>query len=225
MTESNILSRLRRTSGAAGMILCAFVIAQSASAHQLGPNYETLVTSVAPKVSGLTAQVVPGEGQLRLTNRSRMRVIVSGYDDEPYLRFDVGGRVYVNERSPAHYLNQDVYARSKVPKIADPAALPIWKSVADDGTYAWHDHRIHWMSPRPPDSVKAAKRRTKIFDWRVPIAVNGRSGRIAGSLYWLPESTASPLASILVFAICAIVVLTCAGVWLRRTRDAEGEAW
>ena len=35
-------------------------------------------------------------------------------------------------------------------RAPDPDAEPEWETVATDGTYAWHDHRIHWMSPTAP---------------------------------------------------------------------------
>ena len=77
--------------------------------------------SVTPQGTGVNVQVVEGDDQLRLTNSLGRRVVVFGYEGEPYLLFE-GKRVFRNERSPATYLNQDRYAKVKVPAIADPEA-------------------------------------------------------------------------------------------------------
>ena len=47
------------------------------------------------------------------------------------------------------------------------------------------DHRIHWMSPVVPPQVKDQEKRTKIFDWQVPIEVGSRRGAVAGELFWV----------------------------------------
>ena len=66
-----------------------------------------------------------------------------------YLRFEASGEVCENRRSQTYYQNQ---SRNN-PGAADrPDELgadvpPDWVLVSTTGSYAWHDHRIHWMSP------------------------------------------------------------------------------
>ena len=62
---------------------------------------------------------------------------------------------------PAHaiftYINDDRYgandlAPSRLQGVDVTALEPDWEQVATDGTFAWHDHRTHWMSSTPPDT-------------------------------------------------------------------------
>jgi len=55
-----------------------------------------------------------------------------------------------------------------------------WQKVGTDGTAMWHDHRSHWMSPKPPAIIDA---RGKIQDWVVPITVNGVATDLRGEMY------------------------------------------
>jgi hypothetical protein len=87
------------------------------------------------------------------------------------------------------------------------------------GQFEWHDHRIHWMSPVTPPQVKDKGKRTKIFDWRVPIMVGTQQGAIDGELFWVPESSKAPTAAIV--ALIAIVALALAFVFLVRRRRAR----
>ena len=49
-------------------------------------------------------------------------------------------------------------------------------AVARGGTYAWHDHRAHWMSR---DSPPGFHRGDRIQDGEIPLVVNGgRSGAL-----------------------------------------------
>ena len=87
----------------------------------------------------------------------------------------------MNRRSPAAFLNEDRFADAEVPDSARPRAEPQWETVAENGRYGWHDHRIHWMSQTPPQPVREDEsRRVKIFDWSVPMTVGRPSGGGAG---------------------------------------------
>jgi hypothetical protein len=192
-----------------------------AAAHQLGPNYETVVRAITPPVPGLSVHVIKGKGELRLTNKGTKKVTVYGYSREPYLELLPGGRVLENNNSPAKYLNLDQYANTNVPSHATSKAKPDWREVSTDGTFEWHDHRIHWMSPVPPRSIVDVNKRKKIFDWKVPFEVGSRPGAVTGTLYWAGEPKAPPLASIAVFAISGLTVLIGGFIWWRRTAELD----
>jgi hypothetical protein len=197
-------------------------------------NYRSYITSVAPRVPGLSLEVLEFADRLVLNNRTGRTVTVYGYENEPYARVQADGTVEVNTSSPAYYLNQSFYAQVTVPASANAHATPRWTVVDRTGQFEWHDHRIHWMSPVPPVQVKDRSRRTKIFDWRVPIRVGAQSGAVSGQLFWVPEEgTKTPVAAIL--ALAAIVLAGLAFVlWVRRRRrrgpparadqDATGQA-
>lgn len=173
-------------------------------------NYRSNITSVAPGVPGVSLQVLEFADRLLLTNRSGQTVTVYGYQGEPYARVLADGTVQLNKRSPAYYLNQNFYANVNVPPSASATATPQWTVVDRTGQLEWHDHRIHWMSPALPPQVKDKAKRTKIFDWQVPIQVGSRKGSVNGELFWTPASaTKTPVA-----AIVALVVIVVLGVLL-----------
>jgi hypothetical protein len=178
------------------------------------------VLSVTPDISGLSARVIDGDDELELTNTGGREIVIEGYEGEPYLRF-TREAVFENQRSPAAYLNDDRYAAVEVPDSADPKASPEWKSVAAGVQYGWHDHRVHWMSPVPPEKVSAAKDvEHHIFDWSVPGTVDGERLAIDGSLDYVPPSGGiSPLVVVAVGAASLALFVGVLWFGLRRRRS------
>jgi len=178
---------LRRL-GLPAVLVAALALAPAALADAGIPNYSSKLTSVAPKLKGLTVRVVDGDDAIELRNATGLNVMVPGYENEPYLRFLVGGRVEVNVNSPAKYLNEERYGGVTVPKEASAKAKPKWELIAQGGAYTWHEHRVHWMSTEQPPRVKAAGGRTlqKVFDWVVPLGVGGERVKASGTLWWVP---------------------------------------
>ena len=81
-----------------------------------------------------------------------------GYRGEPYLRFNADGMVDENLRSPTRADNESRYGGSSSAGSARPGDVaPQWAQVATDGSYAWHDHRAHWMSPQPPTGERGTE--------------------------------------------------------------------
>jgi hypothetical protein len=176
--------------GAAAAALAALCVAAPiASAHEGNPNYRSEVREVAPAVPGLDARVLNHDDRIELVYGGDDTLVVEGYRDEPYLRFGPDGRVEVNRRSPATYLNEDRYAKVDVPARADHEAPPLWEPVAENGRYDWHDHRIHWMGGEGtlPPQIDDKAERTEVFDWRIPIAAAGRPATVRGTLTWLGQ--------------------------------------
>jgi hypothetical protein len=180
-------------------------------------NFRSYITAINPHPSGLGIEVLEFADRLLLTNHTGRTVTVYGYSGEPYARVLANGTAEQNVRSPAVYLNTNFYAQVTVPPSADASAPPKWEVVDRTGTFEWHDHRIHWMSPVTPPQVKDKGRRTKIFDWSVPIAVGPQRGAIGGELFWVPESSKAPLGAIV--ALIVIVALAIAvALFVRRRR-------
>ncbi|MGD9736677.1 MAG: hypothetical protein AB7V58_13910 [Solirubrobacterales bacterium] len=211
-------------------LLAAFALlapAAVASAHGGNPNYRSEITSVTPPGAGVEFEVLDYDSHMQLRDRGGKEVVIYGYRDEPYARILRDGTVEVNQRSPATYLNDDRFANVTVPPIADPEAKPLWKKVDDSGTFLWHDHRMHYMSRSMPPQVTDTGKKTKIFDYQIPIAVNGTRGEIDGTLWWVGAADTSPLPFILAGA--AIVLGGGALVFLARRRrggddDEDGGA-
>ncbi len=180
-------------------------------------NYRSEITSIVPDVKGLGIEVLEFADRLVLTNHTGKTVTVYGYSGEPYARVQPDGKTEENVRSPAVYLNTNFYGNVTVPVSASASAPPKWVTVDRTGSFEWHDHRIHWMSPVTPPQVKDTSKRTLIFHWSVPIAVGAQKGVAKGQLYWVPDSSKAPVAAIV--ALIAIVLAAIAFVvWVRRRR-------
>jgi hypothetical protein len=135
------------------------------------------------------AEVVGGDAFLELTVAAGHEVVVTGYAEEPYLRFLADGTVERNRRSPATYLNDDRLGAVELPAEADETAEPEWEAVGDGGRYAWHDHRIHWMSETPPDGIAPGE---KVQDWAVALTVDGKPVTVRGVLVRAHDVSALP---------------------------------
>ena len=165
------MTRRRLARLGAGVVLLALVApAPAAHADPARPgNTRSVVTSVsAPGV--ISARVRGGDAFLELSVARGHEVTVLDYTGRPYLRFSADGTVDLNRRSTAAYLNRDRYATAGPPTGLDPAAEPDWDEVRRGGTYAWHDHRVHWMSPTvAPEQA-----------WTVDVVVDGERGAVVG---------------------------------------------
>lgn len=217
------------TRGIAALALLALAApAPQALAHGgASVNYLSTIRS-APEAPGVSVAVRDRDDRLEVRNRGRSTVVVYGYDREPYARLLPGGRVQVNQRSPALYLNEDRYAQADVPGRASAKARPRWKTVNATGTFEWHDHRIHYMAKERPAKVTDPDRRTKVFDWRVPLRVDGRPAAVAGDLYWVPRPGGGfPLAAGVALGALIVASAVLVVVVRRRRRGSSParEAW
>lgn len=212
-TAGRTLGRLVQILAVAG---CAVLVgAEPVAADPAGPSdFRSEVTGIDPETDAVEAEVRGGDSFLELRVDPGHEVVVEGYDGEPYLRFQADGTVQQNVRSEATYLNDDRLAQVDMPAVADNDAEPEWETVADDGTYAWHDHRIHWMGAASPN----VERGQRIFDpWRVPIIVDGEPTEILGTLTF--EEAVSPLPWL---ALAAVVGAALAWVGRRAPVRAAG---
>jgi hypothetical protein len=222
---------LRRIRGAAAVALLAFAMAATAAhAHGGGgTDYTSEIRSVTPANAGLTIDVLDRDDRLALRNDSGKMLIVEGYNGEPYARLKPDGTVEVNLNSPALYLNEDRFAKVDLPARADEDAVPEWKVVDQSGRFEWHDHRIHWMGAERPAAVRDPQRKTKVFDWEVPIRVGDRPGEVAGTLTWIgrPDESFPIAAAIALAAVALGGSLLVVFVRRRRRGGAAGaeDAW
>ena len=199
-----------------------------ALAHEGSPNFLSQVNGVSPSVEGLDVEVLNRDDRLLLRNASGQDVVVEGYSGEPYARIDADGTVSVNTNSEAYYLNQERDGRVEVPAGVDADGEPTWEEVSRTGRFEWHDHRMHWMAEADPEAVTDKDVRTKVFDWEVPIAVDGRSGAISGTLFWTPVESSGLGVLPAVLAFAALVIAICVAVAVTRRRRAPAaasEAW
>lgn len=156
--------------------LVAALVAVGAALGPAGPaaadparpgNVRSEVTGTSTTLP-LRARVVGGDSFLELRVERGHEVVVLDYEGGDYLRFAADGAVLENRGSAAYVLNRTRYADGGVDP--DRSTAPDWHRVAGDGTYAWHDHRVHWMSPTVAPETP----------WRVPVRVDGVKAEILG---------------------------------------------
>lgn len=144
-----------------------------------GTDYRSTVRA-AP--AGLAVRMVGGDDRLLVTRTTAAEVVVLGYGGEPYLRLDEDG-TWENRASPAVALNAE---RQPDAPLDGAAATPEWVRVGDGASAVFHDHRAHWMGSEPPAAVQADPDRPRdLFDWSVPLLVDGREAAITGDVAWL----------------------------------------
>ena len=144
-------------------------------------HYRTYITSITPKTPGLSVEVLEFADRLLLRNHTGKTVTVYGYSGEPYARVLPDGAAEQN-KTLSRGLPEHELLRRRRPCRPPPARRRrrAGKSVDRTGQFEWHDHRIHWMSPVTPPEVKDTGKRTKIFDWTVPIEVGDAARRDQG---------------------------------------------
>ncbi len=193
---------------AAGLLL-VLGPAGAASAHEVGgvgaTNFATTLSGLSPAVPGVALSVVENGSRLQLRNTTKTEVVVRGYSEEPYARIGPGG-VWLNDSSPAAYLNADRFGSARVPADADPAAAPRWRKVSDEPVHRWHDHRTHWMLTTLPIAVAADPTAPhRISQWHVDLDHDGRVLTATGSLDWVPGPSPTPW--YLLTALSALLVV------------------
>jgi hypothetical protein len=217
---------LRKRLAAIAALTCVLVCipASSALGHASGnPHYRSVIDRVTPNVPGVHFEVLDYDAYIELRVEEGHEVVIYGYEGEPYARVLKNGTVQVNERSPAYYLNETRYpVEQSVPPSANAKAPPKWKTIGSSGLFTWHDHRMHYASPSVPPQVTDQSKRTKVYDYEIPLRIDGKKGAIHGTLYWagVPNVSKAP------FIIGGIVFVVVAGglVLFIRRRQRMNEA-
>ena len=196
-------------------LLC-LLLASPALGHGGNANFRSEIDAVRPDVPSVSFEVLGYDADMELVDRGGHEVVIYGYEGEPFARILRDGTVQENQRSPATYLNADRYAEAPVPESADPEAPPVWKTVDDSGTLRWHDHRMHYMAKGTPPQVKDEGKRTEVFDYEIPLRIDGKSGAIEGTLFWVGPADTSKTPFLIVGAL--IVLAGGAAVLIARRR-------
>ena len=206
----------------AAVLLLAAVVPTGALANGSGlpsvipdadrDNYRSELRGLNPPVPGLTLEVLERDDRLRLRNETGQTVVVEGDVGEPMFRFLPSGRVEANRRSRSAWLGRERFGRVRVPSTAGRGIGPRWNRASDGGELSWHEHRIHWMLAERPRQVTDPERKTKIFEWAVPLSVGGRAATAEGTLFWVPDRGVSAGGGASSGLIVLLVLLTIAGV-------------
>jgi hypothetical protein len=177
-----------------------------ASADAPGPtDYQTSVKSIEPTTDRFEIEIIGGDSFVLLRQLRPSTIEIVGYNGEPYLRFLEDGTVEQNRRSPAVYLNEERYGDDPdgLPAVADASADPEWEVVADDGTYAWHDHRAHWMLRSRPFGAEPGD---QILEGVIPVRVDGVEVDVLVASFWVSPPSKLPLLGGALIGILGAVV-------------------
>jgi hypothetical protein len=120
----------------------------------------------ASQAAGLRASLDDAGRKLRLTVEAGRRVLVLGYEGEPFLRFDRAGVEANVDSATAHGLR---LATSRNGQFMDR-----WQPLTRAHSYAWADARV-WVPASALHGEKAV-------DWSVPVLVDGQPAKIRGRL-------------------------------------------
>ncbi len=207
-------------------VLVLLAVVPQATAHQGNPNFRSEITSITPKADadGLEVEIQNFDDNVQLVNRTGKEVVIRGYDGEPYVRMSPDGAVEVNLNSPAYYLNQDRFADVAVPDRADAKAPPEWKQVDDTGLFSWHDHRSHYMGLNTPPQVDDESAETKVFDYSIPVSVDGNPVEVNGTLTWVGDQSGFPVLPFILLAVLIVAGLILTPVIRRRRGDGDGQS-
>jgi hypothetical protein len=182
---------LHRLSIALVAVLGVLAVPGVAHADPAGPtDYLTTITTIEPATDAIDVAVVGGDAFLLITVEPGHEVVVLGYEEEPYLRILPDGVVEQNRRSAATYVNEERYGRTDVPDVVDNDAEPAWERVGDGGTWAWHDHRAHWMGTERPIGLDPGE---SLPPQVVPILVDGAPVAVEVSVTLVEAPSRAPV--------------------------------
>jgi len=196
------------------LALLALIVlpAAPAVAHDVGgvgaTNFQTTLSTMTPAVSGLSLRVIENGSRLELRNDTATDVIVAGYGGEPYARVGPTG-VFVNDSSPATYLNANRFSTTPVPQGVDGKQAPAWRQVSEEPLWRWHDHRVHWMLQTLPPAVAADPTSPHLISsWTVTLEYGGERLSALGSLTWVPGPSPWPWFAVVLVVAAAVAAST-----------------
>lgn len=168
-----------------------------------GTDYRSTITAVP---AGVEARIIGGDDRIEITRTTADEVVIMGYGGEPYLRLDAQG-TWENRNSPAVALNDVRRTSEAIPASAADLA-PDWVRTGTGTSVVFHDHRAHWMGSQAPAKVRADPAREQLlYDWSIPLAIDGGSAEIRGDVTWLGLPLTWLWWTIAVIAVLAAVAL------------------
>jgi len=146
---------------------------------------ESVITAVAPALpAGIQIDIVGSDTFVRIRSQGH-DVQIPGYQDEPYIHITQTGEVLINDASPTSLLNSNRYGNVDMSKYVE-SNTPKWRTIAANGVAMWHDHRVHWMSPKPPAVIDA---KGTVLDWTVPVVIDKSKIVVSGTLFLRNKAT------------------------------------
>ena len=162
----------------------------------------SIIKSVAPALpNGVDVDIVGSDTFVRVRSVGH-DVMITGYQNEPYMHITTTGDVFVNDGSQTTLINGNRYGDVDTSNFVE-SPTPVWRKIGTNGTAMWHDHRVHWMSPKRPAPIDTLG---TVVEWKVPFSVDGVATTMTGTLFL--RDKASVLWWLAGFAalLCAVVL-------------------
>ena len=162
----------------------------------------SVIDSITPALpAGVDVDIVGSDTFVRVQSVGH-DVMVTGYKNEPYMHITTTGDVFVNDGSQTTLINGNRYGNVDTSSFVE-SPNPVWRKIGTNGTAMWHDHRVHWMSPKQPAPIDTAG---TVLEWKVSMSVDGVPTTVAGTLFL--REKASMLWWLAGFAalLCAVVL-------------------
>jgi hypothetical protein len=202
-----VIGRLGRTLLVATTILLG--APTIAHADAAGPtDYRSSITSIEPPSDVIDVTIEGGDSFVRAAVDPGHELIVLGYADEPYLQISADGVVSHNVRSLATYYNEQRYGSDRIPDTVDDEAPPEWERIGTGGSWAWHDHRAHWMEREPPIGLEPGE---SLPAQAIPVLVDGEPVTIEVTTTLQPGPSMWPTAFGLLVGLQIVLLAAFAG--------------
>ena len=145
----------------------------------------SVIDSITPALpAGVAVDIVGSDTFVRVRSVGH-DVMVTGYKNEPYMHITTKGEVFVNDGSQTTLINGDRYGNVDTSSFVESPS-PVWRKIGTNGTAMWHDHRVHWMSPKQPAPVDTVG---TVLQWKVSMSVDGVATTVAGTLFLREKSS------------------------------------
>lgn len=162
----------------------------------------SVIDSITPALpSGVEVDIVGSDTFVRVQSVGH-DVMITGYKDEPYMHITTKGDVFVNDGSLTTLINSNRYGDVDTNSFVE-SPNPVWRKIGTNGAAMWHDHRVHWMSPKRPAPIDTIG---TVLEWKVSMSVDGVATTVVGTLFLREKS--SVLWWLVGFAalLCAVVL-------------------
>ncbi len=217
MRSARLARLATRVLVAAGVVLVGSA-APAAADPPRPTDFRTEVVAVDPPVSGLRVRLLGGDAFLEISVDRGHEVVVTGYRGEPFVRYLPDGTVEEDLASVSSRTSQTRYGSNLATEGGDE---PRWSVVARDGSWSWHDHRAHWMSPQDPPGRGPGD---QVLEGVVPLTVDGRPVKVQLATWWVePPPAGRNVAGFATgLAVAALVLVAVRRLGARRAGARAG---
>jgi hypothetical protein len=162
----------------------------------------SVIESVTPALpDGVDVDIVGSDTFVRVRSVGH-DVMITGYKNEPYMHIKTTGDVFVNDGSQTTLINSNRYGNVDTSNFVE-SPTPVWRKIGTNGTAMWHDHRVHWMSPKRPAPIDTLG---TVVEWKVPFSVDGVATTMTGTLFLREKSSVLWWLAGFASLLCAVVL-------------------